>query len=337
LNTGYTGGSAVSFANVLLEIDGQIVVLTNSVELGQGIKTVCAQLASESLSVPIQQVRISGGDSSVAPYCDGTGASQSTYLVGNSVIKACLDLKAKILEQSALILGLNKAKLTIQNGHIYEMSNNSARLSLENLAKQLLHNKGLVLSAMGSYKLSTRSLDAETGQGVPYEAFSYAAAGVQLAVDRRTGKVKLDKVYCAFDVGKAISPLLIRGQINGGLSMDMGYALSENLYPNYPKSLSPNVQSFHDYPMMTSVDMPEVSFDIVEEPAPRGPGGAKGVGEIAATVYSAAIANAIYDAIGIRIRSLPITPEVVLRALQNKQESILTSSEIYAAIRRMVD
>jgi CO/xanthine dehydrogenase Mo-binding subunit len=168
----------------------------------------------------------------------------------------------------------------------------------------------------GSYNPETTFLDPETGQGIPYEEYVYATQIAEVEVDTETGQVTVLRLAAAHDCGKAINPMLLEGQLEGGVAMGLGYGMLEEMVSENGQVQNPQ---FTDYILPTAPDMPEIELAIVEDPAPKGPFGAKGVSEAALLPTAPAIINAIYDAVGVRIRDLPATPVKVLAALKAKQ------------------
>jgi CO/xanthine dehydrogenase Mo-binding subunit len=184
-------------------------------------------------------------------------------------------------------------------------------------AVHVCEQNGTPIVCTATFNPSSDFLDQETGQGAPYPTYAYATQVAEVEVDTRTGFVRVLKVVAAHDVGKAINEDLVRGQISGGIAFGLGQALTENMAFVNGRNLNPN---FVDYVLPTAVDMPKIEMLIVEEPDPTGPFGAKGLAEPANVATAPAILNAIYDAVGVRVRDLPATPEKVLKALKYKAE-----------------
>jgi CO/xanthine dehydrogenase Mo-binding subunit len=175
------------------------------------------------------------------------------------------------------------------------------------------------MAATGIYKTETTLPDEETGVGCPYEEYGYAAALAQVLVDTETGQITVEKLVSATDSGRSINPMAVEGQIEGGAAMNLGYALMEDLYPAYPSDKY-HPSGFHEYLLPTSMDIPPVESIIVEKSSVKGPFGAKGIGEITATMIAPAIINAIADAVGIVPKQLPISAERLFTLLNQSKD-----------------
>jgi len=236
-----------------------------------------------------------------------TSASRQTYISGNAVCDAVTKLKSLLLTEAASILKIDRAALMLENGSVRARNDPSQAVTFERIARRA-HATGLPLQWQGYFDPDTTPLDPETGQGVPYSTYAFAAHVADVEVDLFTGEVKVLKVVAAHDVGKAVNPQNVEGQIYSGVAMGMGFALMEEYEPG-------KTESMKDYHIPTCADMPEIIPIIVEDPEPTGPYGAKGVGEPALIPTAPAILNALADALGVRIYGLPANLERVLKAV----------------------
>jgi CO/xanthine dehydrogenase Mo-binding subunit len=299
-----------SAAFVKINEDGTADVLSSTTEVGQGSETIICQIVAEELGVPVEWVRKAAPDTAFTPYDTSTTSSRSTFHMGNAVRTAAADAKAQILNLAAPLLDAKPEDLEIREGNVLVKGRNENALSLARVMSKHYGHSGTVLGR-GFY---FPKLDH------PEEYFSthmifwlLGAHGVEVEVNRETGEVKILKVYAAHDTGKAIHPSNCVGQIEGGVSMGLGYAMYEEFMFRGAELLNP---SFLNYKIPTALDMPEIESILVECTHREGPFGAKGMGETTNVPLPAAIANAIYDAVGVRIRELPITPDKILAALR---------------------
>jgi CO/xanthine dehydrogenase Mo-binding subunit len=304
----YAGSSAF----VKVELGGTAVVMSSSVDIGQGLKTILAQIASEELGIPIERVGVTSPDTDFTPFDWSTSSSRSTFAAGNAVRNAAKDAKTQILLFAAPMLNANPEDLETRNGEI-RVKDSSKKMT--------------IAEAIGTrYKLGMSILGRGTYYPEPpgkttfaYGAFyGYGAQAVDLEVDPETGKVRIHKVAAAHDVGKAINPMAVEGQIEGGVVQGLGTAIFEEvLYDDKGKMMNPN---FRDYRIPTATDAPEITPIIVEAPHQEGPYGAKGVGEIVTVMTPAAIGNAIYQATGVRLLTLPASQERLFNMVKEKTE-----------------
>lgn len=301
-------------ARVLLNRDGRIEIYTAGAEVGQGLHTALVQIGSTALSIPPQFIHIKGGDTANTFSAGSTSASRQTYFSGNAVLNACEDLKMRLFQQASLIFGGSIASFYIKNREIISRDNPQCRISFQDLAEE---QPPFALVGEAFFFKRTTPPDPETGQGSQlYASYAFATQVAVVEVDTRTGEVCVLQVYAAHDVGRAINPRAIEGQVEGGVAMGLGMALmEEQLYRN-GITLNPNLT---DYVIPTTLDVPPVETIIIQEEEPTGPFGARGVGEPSTLPTAPAILNAIYDAVGVRIQRLPATPEKILRALQQKE------------------
>lgn len=312
-----TVSPAGSTAFIKVGEDGSVEILTSTVELGQGSDTVLAQIVAEELAVPLSVISVSKADTDYTPYDRSTTASRSTFHMGNAVRAAAKDAKRKLLEIASNMLEIPPEELELRDGRVFAKGNPEVSVSLSQaIASRWGKREGTVIGAGEYLTKEGTPLHPETGQGSnPSVFWMYAAQGAEVKVDHETGKVDVLRLVAAHDVGKAINPLLCEQQIEGSLVMGLGGALLEEMVLENGKTQN---SSFLDYKIPTASDVPEMQAIIVEVPHRGGPFGAKGLGEPALAPTAAAIGNALYNAIGVRIRDLPITPEKLLKALREK-------------------
>jgi CO/xanthine dehydrogenase Mo-binding subunit len=303
---GNTGVQNPSTAQIELEQDGNVTLFTGAADIGQGSSTVLAQIACEELGMQPDEIRLVAGDTGLTSSAGATSASRQTYISGNAVLDAVKKLREVLLTQAAMTLKKDRSDLFLHGGQVSPRSNPALAVSFRQIAHRA-RQAGIPLKWQGYFDPLTTPLDPETGKGVPYAAFAFATQMAEVEVDTLTGEVRVLKVVAAHDVGKAINPANVKGQIYSGVAMGLGFALMEEFVPG-------KTESMKDYHIPSCADMPEVPCIIVEEPEPTGPYGAKGVGEPALIPTAPAILNAIADALGVRIYDLPANLERVLRA-----------------------
>ncbi|MDP2659602.1 MAG: xanthine dehydrogenase family protein molybdopterin-binding subunit [Dehalococcoidia bacterium] len=314
----HCSGVLTSGATVGLNEDGTVVARVAVAEIGNGGVTAMGQIVAEELGVTAEEVAIVYADTDATPYNWATCASRTVFTVGNTVKLAAADAKAEIVDLAAEMLEANAQDLEVRGGRVFVKGSPDRGLSFREMALIANWSKKGPIIGKGSYKAEGPPVQA-TMEGSPFHSMSgfvYGAHAIEVEVDRDTGKVRVLKAACAHDVGKAVNPLAVEGQIEGGFAQGEGFALYEAIVRDGGKVCNP---TFMDYKLPTSMDVPRVTPIIVEVPDPDGPFGAKGVGEPGLVNVAPAIANAIYDAVGVRIYQLPITPFAVLKALKEKR------------------
>ncbi|MFZ7102781.1 MAG: xanthine dehydrogenase family protein molybdopterin-binding subunit [Peptococcaceae bacterium] len=321
---GNTGLPNPSSAFVELLDDGTAIVLTGCADIGQGSDTVLAQIAAEELGIDIDDIKLISADTGVTPDAGKTSASRQTYISGNAVRLAAEEAKKVLLEEAAKIFSVSTKEVILENKVLRIKSDSDESKNSITLADCLIkcRQKGKLTLGHGSFNPDVTSLDVETGQGRPYASYAYATQIAEVEVDTETGVVNVLKVICAHDVGKAINPSNVIGQIEGGVVTGFGYCLLEEIIVQEGFVKNPNLAT---YLIPTSLDTPNIESIIIEDTEATGPFGAKGVGEPALIPTPAAIVNAIYDAVGVRITELPVTPEKLLPELkkfENQEEVV---------------
>jgi len=307
-----------SIASVEIEDSGKILIRTAAADVGQGVLTVITQIAAEVLKVKPEIIRIIPGDTHLTKSSGSTSATRQTFFTGNAVKEASEGLLSNIYHYASLNFTTNHVDLGIEDGNIFRKDNPDDRLSYWELAEKV-KERGDSLKAEASFFPHTDKPDPKTGQGEKlYVAYTFVTQIVDVEVDTDTGVVEVLNVYTAADIGKAINPKNVEGQIEGGTVQGIGMALMEEQVIKEGITLNPNLTG---YLIPTSMDTPRFTTRLVENEDSEGPFGAKGIGEPATIATAPAIANAIYDAVGIRIFDLPITPEKILKALKEKRKN----------------
>jgi CO/xanthine dehydrogenase Mo-binding subunit len=302
-------------SNVLIKVDqdGEVVVLCAAPEIGAGQATVLAQMAADAVGVPIGVVSLPGTDTATTPFNGPVASSRTTYHVGNAIRMAGLEIRHKVLALAGAALGVDPDLLDLSDGVIVE-AGAGPRLTLPELLERYA-SEGLSLLAEARYS-STGSPLLKADPGLEWASSIFhmiATQAVEIEVDIETGVVRVLKVAAAADVGRAINPTSCEQQIDGGVTM----GLSNTLFEEYKMEGGRIANgSLTDYKLATFQDTPEIVPIIVESDHPEAPFGAKGIGEPAAAATAPAIANALFDAIGVRIRELPLTPEKILSAIE---------------------
>ena len=288
--------------------DGTVRLFSGATDIGQGSATVVAQIAADALGVPVGALSRASPDTDLTPDAGKTSASRQTFVSGNAAKLAGESLRRQVLAlaeagDSALIdagpPGTGSGRLLVRDG---------SSVSVLELGELPVVGRGCVLLASGTYDPRTTLLD-EDGQGIPYETYGFGAQVASVDVDTELGTVVVRRIVAAHDVGRAINPTLVEGQVHGGIAQGLGMALMEAYVPGRTDNL-------HDYLIPTVGDVPPIEVILVEEAEPGGPYGAKGVGEPALVPTAPAILGAIRDATGARITSVPATPDRVLAAIR---------------------
>ena len=298
--------------------DGKFTVALSSVDLGQGMKSVARQIAAETLGVPVEDVQVDTADSDTGPHCMGSFASRGTHRVGNAVIAAAREARAVMLEAAAEELEVDPADLvTDGRGNIQVRGAPSRSITTAAACAAAQFRQGRTVAGRGIFLLPLSDVDPETGEMSPVSCYAHGAVVAEVRVDDETGEVRLVKLTSAYEVGRALNPRLVEQQLYGGAWMGVSHALWETTEPYYPdRGRYPTC--FVSYPMPGPGDRVEHDIAVLERPAPDGPYGAKGIGEMCANPVLPAIANAVYDAVGVRVTDLPITAEKVLRGLREQ-------------------
>ncbi|WP_411908753.1 molybdopterin-dependent oxidoreductase [Mesorhizobium sp. ESP7-2] len=295
-----------STIRVGIAADGAVILHQGAVDIGQGSNTVITQICADALGLPLEKFRLKSADTAISPDAGKTSASRQTFVSGKAAERAGRALREKILRFANVS---DKASLQLDGSAIVIREGEATRRI--DLASLDADAEGFVFRAEETYDPPTLPLDAK-GQGKPYAVYGYGAQIAELEVDLRLGTVKLIRIIAAHDVGKAINPLLVEGQIEGGIAQGIGMALMEEYIPGRTENL-------HDYLIPTIGDVPPIETILIEVPDPEGPFGAKGLGEHVLIPTAPAILNAIRHATGVLVTKVPATPSRILAAIREKE------------------
>lgn len=304
-----------SQAWVGVEMDGSVVVRCGVPDIGGGQMNTLAQITAELLGVPLSRVTVYGTDSALTPLAGTTTATRQMYMSGNATYQAASAVRKTLLDRAAQYFETEPDELDLAESRVFVRADPSQSLPLRQLVA-FCAAEGLPRANLSHFKAPfTDKLDPENGQGDVFPDYTFGTHAVEVAVDIETGEVKVLKSVGAHDVGRAINPAAVAGQIEGGAAMGLGYALMEDV--QIVDGIT-RAGTFAEYLIPTAGDIPETHAVILESGTGMGPFGAKGVGEPALTPVAPAIANAVANAIGARVDSLPLTPEKVLAAIDMK-------------------
>ena len=313
--TGMNLGGDPSQALIHATTTGSFVITLSSVDLGQGLKTVMAQIGAETLGVPFDTVWVDTADTDTGPHCMGTFASRGTHRIGNAIIMAAKEARSVMLDVAAEELEVDPADLvTDGKGNIQVKGSSEKSVAVINVALAAHFKYGKTISGRGIFMKPKSDVVPETGEMNPDSAQAHACTVAEVEVDDETGEVFVLKLTNAYEIGRAMNPAMAHQQIVGGAWMGMSHALYETTEPYYPDRAHGPLD-FSEYLMPGPGDIAVMESAIIERPAANGPYGAKGIGEMTANSPIAAIANAIFDACGVRVETMPFTPEKVLRGL----------------------
>jgi CO/xanthine dehydrogenase Mo-binding subunit len=309
--------ATVDRAAAWAEIDdgGTAKIVTGVTEIGEGILTVLAQIAAHEIGIRPQDVTIGDNDTARVPEAAHAGASRQTYMVGNVVALAARQARARLVEVMADQWSVAADTIHTAAGEIWAAGTNH-RIPMRE-AVQIAKSHGVVPVGSASFGTDTTGLDPVDGSGRPWQAYVFGCQVAEVEVDTVTGEVQVLGVWAVHDVGRAVNPQGVEGQIEGGIVQAIGQGLMEDYKLDQGRT---STSGFAKYILPTSLDVPQVTSVILEDPDPIGPLGVKGIGEPAMIPTIPAVMNAIYDAVGVRITSLPATPEIVLQAIKHKEQ-----------------
>jgi len=304
--------------HIKVDRDAAVTVYTGASEIGQGSDTIQIQIVAEVLGILPERVKLVAANTELTPIDLGSYSSRVTFMAGNACLEAAKGIRAQILQAVAGKFGCDPSRLDARTDRIFSMDDPRLEISFDEAVTAALNLHG-ALVAKGTYAPPEEARGGKfKGAGVgPSPSYSYSAQTAEVTVDVETGQVRVDRIVVAHDCGKALNPLTVEGQIEGSVYMGLGQALYEEMIWRDGRLMNPTVL---EYRTPTTLDTPEIESILIESNDPEGPFGAKeaGEGSLAATIP--AIANAIYDAVGVRVNSLPITPEKILAALREKQK-----------------
>lgn len=298
------------------EIDdgGTGKVVTGVTEIGEGILTVLAQVAADEMGIRPQDITIGDNDTARAPEAAHAGATRQTYMIGNSVALASREARNALFTEIADHWGVEADTLKAFDGELWAVGTNLKITMSEAVA--VCKARGVVPVGSASFTAHGTGLDPVDGSGAPWQAYVFGTQVAEVEVDTYTGEVQVLGIWAVHDVGRAINPRGVEGQIEGGVVQGLGQALMEDYQTEQGHTTT---HGFAKYILPTSLDIPQINCTIVEDPDPLTPLRAKGIGEPSLVPTAPAIMNAIYDAIGVRIKSLPATPEKILQALRDRK------------------
>jgi putative selenate reductase molybdopterin-binding subunit len=321
----YSGGGSIgsgfnySGATLQMNADGTLHLLMGALDIGQGSNMILTQMAAEIMAVEPEAIRLTTADTDTTFPCMGTFGSRVTFCGGSAVTQAAKGLKQQLLENAAEMLEANLDDLELKEKKIFVKGTPDKSLSYAQIGAASFFRKKKPLVAHGYYNGPedvSPEFDPNTYRGYPAPSMAFAVQIAEVEVDPATGKAEILNFTAAHDLGRAINPLLAEGQIEGGAAQGIGWALMEDVQFENGEIVKPN---FHDYKMLTIKDMPKISPILIESIDPNGPFGAKGLGEPAMVPTAPAIINAIYDAVGVRIKDLPATSEKIYQGLKEKE------------------
>ncbi len=317
--TGMNLGGDPSQALIHATTSGSFVVTLSATDLGQGLKTVIAQIAAETLGVAYEEVVIDTADTDTGPHDMGTFASRATHRVGNAVIAAAIEARTALLEVAAEEFEAAVDEIEFDgHGNLLVAGVPARSMKVAEIASLAQFKYGKTIAGRGSFMKPRSEVDPETGAMDPDSTEAHACTVAEVEVDTETGEVAVLSIRSAYEVGRQVNPALVRGQITGGAWMGMSHALYETTAPYYP-SPDHSPRDFSEYLMPGTLELPEIECVVLEIPSSTGPYGVKGIGEMTANSPIPAIVNAIYHATGVRIDELPVTPEKILRGLDARR------------------
>src|ERR1700723_69630 len=297
---------------------GKFTVSLSSIDLGQGMKSVTRQICAETLGVPGEAVYVDTADSDTGPHCMGSFASRGTHRVGNAVMAAAKEARGVMMEAAAEELEVDVADLeTDGRGNIHVKGAPHRSISTKDVAIAAQFRQGRTISGRGIFLVPLSDVDPETGEMSPATCYAHACLVAEVEVDDETGEVAMVRMDSAYELGRALNLRLVEQQLVGGAWMGISHTLFETTEPYYPDP-SHGPRDFVEYLMPGPGDICPHDIAVLERPAADGPFGAKGPGEMCANPVMPAVANAIFNAVGVRVDDLPITPEKVLRAIKGQ-------------------
>ncbi len=319
--TGMNQNGDPSQAWIKLKPDGRVDVFSGTVDIGQGSKTVHTQIVADTLGVPYDWVTMDNSNTDSSAVCTGTFASRGTFIGGNAVRFAAEQVRERVLDIASRELEIDPGDLEIADGEVVAKGAPNRKISVADVAGAATYNYGELISGQGTALKPFAEVNDDDGSVTvePHSAVSYAACVADVEVDDETGEVTVTRLVQVYDVGRAINPVLVEGQIEGGAMMGLGLGLLEECYPHYP-SPEHRGEQFGAYLAPSMEDLPDLDNVILENPSVDGPFGAKAIGEMANNAQPPAITAAIHDAVGVWVTEYPATPERVLRAIQSRAE-----------------
>lgn len=296
----YPHGFEIAGARIIMNQDGSVQLLVGATEIGQGSDTVLSQIAAEVLGLPYDMIHIvSQQDTDITPFDLGAYASRQTFVSGAAVKKAAVEAKTKVLELASAKTGLNMDELDIRAARIVERKSGNEICALEDVVMESFYDR-----------VNAGTIEGNVSVNVRTNAMAYGVTFAEVEVDMETGKIEVVEIYNVHDSGVIVNPLLAEGQVHGGVSMSLGYALSEQLLFD-PGTGRPLNNNFLDYKLQTIMDTPDIGSAFVQLHDPEGSVGQKSLGENTTISPAPAVRNAVLNATGIAINKLPMTPQKV--------------------------
>jgi xanthine dehydrogenase molybdenum-binding subunit len=323
-NMVHTGGGGRFYgfnsaeASIKLSDEGTVTLITSALDMGQGAHTVMAQIAAEEIGVKLSDINVLSHDTELTPYDLGSWGSRASFMDGNAVLEAAKDVKQALLDAAAEMLEADPDEIVIEESEVW-VRGSEEKHALSEIVDHSVNQHGLPISGSGRFidKLPEGyTIPTAFAKNIP--CFSFGTQAAEVEIDEKTGQVRVLRVVAAHETGTTINQTMSEGQIEGSVAQGIGFALMERLVHQDGRIVN---DRFLDYKIPNIGDLPEITAILVESEGTRGPFGAKGIGEPGLVPTAPAIANAIYDAIGVRFHELPITREAILAALKEKQAS----------------
>jgi CO/xanthine dehydrogenase Mo-binding subunit len=306
-------------ATMMVNDDGSVNLATSCVDIGSGSSTALTQIAAEVLGIEMEKINTIFGDTETCPMGWGSRASRNTAIGGMAVKKAAEDARGQILKAASEKMEVHPDDLDIKNSAVFVKSAPSRSMSVADVVRfNRYRQNGQAVMAKAHWDAPSQLADKVTGKGNFSMAFSFGAKAIEVEVDPGTGAMKIKEIAASQDLGKAINPLGAMAQIEGGVHMGLGFAMSEEIVLDEKGRMRNNY--LLDYRIPTPLDTPPISPILIETIDPIGPFGAKGVGEMATIGTPDALVSAVYDAVGVWVPDLPVTPEKILLALKKKKK-----------------
>ncbi len=304
----------------ILKVDdyARVTVITGASEIGQGIDAVINLIVAEELGIPLEHVTIVNDDSDIAPWDVGVHASRTTFIAGNGARRAAVKARQQILNAAARMTEIAAQDLDLRGGFVVREDCGTKVIKLEKLLRRMHFQPEPELVMVTDYYEPNSEPEGADHRSDHSAAYSHAVHVAEITVDTHTGEIRVDRITSAQDVGRVINRMGLEGQIEGGIAIGLGYALSEEM--QLEKGMLKN-PCFRDYKVLTAPEMPELDLHFIESNCAEGPYGAKGASELPTIVIAPAIANAVYNATGIRFFNPPLTPEKVARAIWDRQQT----------------
>ena len=324
-NMVHTGGGGrfygynSSEAMIKLSDEGMVTLITSALDMGQGAHTAMAQIAAEELGVKLSDINVLSHDTELTPYDLGSWGSRATFMNGNAVLAAAKDARASLVAAAAEMLEADPADILVEESQVW-VKGSTERHDLSEIVDHTVNQHGEPISGIGRFVdhlPEGYTIPTAFAKNIP--CFSFGTQAVEVEVDTETGQIHVLKVIAAHETGTTINQTMAEGQLEGAIAQGIGFALMERIVHDADGRVVND--RFLDYKIPNIGDMPEVEAHCVESIGTNGPFGAKGIGEPALVPTAPAIANAVFDAIGVRLREVPMTREQVLKALKEKQAS----------------